>query len=141
MDKTLRAIEMGVEDLIDEIMNWIQIEADSATFFGGLSGAMTNDYLKVLFQKFYIDSLKHKRILEAIIRLLRAEKREITLELHPDIITSLKGYLDVEKLAMEKAGSLMSAIDDDIVKLMLKHIFKDEVEHHKLLERIIEQNE
>ena len=132
---------MEDEDLINEIMKWIEIEINAASFFGGLAGSMTDDHLKAMFQKFYIDSLKHQRILEAIIRLLRAEKHDISLELHPKIIDQLKGYIKIEEFAMENAEAMMAAIDDEIVKLMLKQIFDDEIEHHKMLELIIDRNE
>ena len=128
---------MEDEDLINEIMKWIEIEINAASFFGGLAGSMTDDHLKAMFQKFYIDSLKHQRILEAIIRLLRAEKHDISLDQHPKIIDQLKGYIKIEEFAMENAEAMMAAIDDEIVKLMLKQIFDDEIEHHKMLELII----
>ena len=129
------------EDLETEILRWINVEIEGANFFGGLTGTMTNDHLKALFQKFYIDSLKHQRILEAIIRLLRAGDQEVSLRLHPDILDNLKSYLKVEEAFMKNAESLMRTTDDEIVKLLLKQIVDDEFEHHKMLRIIIDRNE
>jgi hypothetical protein len=84
------------------------------------------------------DSLKHAGFYKAILSLLKGENLVITEEQYSHLEKVIKDHIDVENRAIHESKQLLEAIQDSRIQHLLKEIYEDEVNHHKLMKRILE---
>ena len=95
-----------------------------------------NNVIKILMQILLIDSLKHAKILEIILSILRAPKLESS-EIS-EVAQHIKEHVDEEKEMMENFENIVDKVEDQKIRFLLENIITDEKRHHNIVERISE---
>mgnify|MGYP000049961355 CR=1 FL=1 len=126
--------------ILDKAGKWLEIERAITQYYGAKMGSTGDERLKALYQRLYIDSLKHLHALEAITRVLKVSESEAKfsdLRIPLRDVEHLRRQLSKEKASMEYAKALAEIVEDEVFQLLLKQMLADEIQHHELLTAIM----
>ncbi len=129
-------IQLNNQELEENIQKMIKDERETVDHLGKTIKKMKNNVIKILMQIMLIDSLKHGKILEIILSILKTptlEGSEIG-----EVAQNLKEHVEEEKIMMENFENLVDKVEDQRVRFLLENIITDEKRHHNIVERIAE---
>ena len=127
---------MNYQELEKNIQKMIKDERNTVSHLGQTIKKTKNNVIKILMQILLIDSLKHAKILEIILSILKAPKLESS-EIS-EVAQHLKDHVDEEKEMMENFENIVDKVEDQKIRFLLENIITDEKRHHNIVERISE---
>lgn len=127
---------MNYQDLEKNIQKMIKDERNTVSHLGQTIKKTKNNVIKILMQILLIDSLKHAKILEIILSILKTPKLESS-EIS-EVAQHLKDHVDEEKEMMENFENIVDKVEDQKIRFLLENIITDEKRHHNIVERISE---
>lgn len=95
-----------------------------------------NNVIKILMQILLIDSLKHEKILQIVLSIIKTPKLESSEV--SEVAQHLKEHVEEEKTMMENFETLVDKVEDQRIRFLLENIITDEKRHHNIVERITE---
>ncbi|MEM1705791.1 MAG: ferritin-like domain-containing protein [Thermosphaera sp.] len=95
--------------------------------------------LAALFTAVALDSLKHSRMYESLVKLIKTEPPFLTEEEYREISESIEHHIKTEADMIRQTQELIEQASDSRCKLILEAIYKDEIIHHQLLTMIKEK--
>jgi rubrerythrin len=127
---------LNYQDLEKNIQKMIKDERNAVSHLGQTIKKTKNNVIKILMQILLIDSLKHAKILEIILSILKAPKLESS-EIS-EVAQHLKDHVDEEKEMMENFENIVDKVEDQKIRFLLENIITDEKRHHSIVKRISE---
>ncbi len=112
-----------------------------------LEGRVNTAAAKLLLAELRLDSAKHARICEEILKVARKNvpRRlwDARIESHVDMAVvkkELERHIQLEKAMLKDVEKLISDTKDEAIRLLLSHIAEDEKKHHKNIQMIIRKS-
>ena len=127
---------MKHQELEENIQKMIKSERTTVNHLGETIKKTKNNVIKILMQIMLIDSLKHAKILEIILSILKTPRLE-SIEL-AEVAEHLKDHVEEEKVMMENFENMVDKVEDQKIRFLLENIITDEKRHHNIVERIAE---
>jgi len=124
------------EELATAFKEMSKVEREYAEKLLALSDKIKHPLLQSLFKAVAQDSLKHSMFYNSLVEFLSAIQPVITEEEYRLISSTIDEHIETEKEMIEKTRKFLSEAGDPRLKLVLEAIYRDEVEHHKLLASI-----
>lgn len=138
------------KDLVDLIRFQIKLEKNTTKKIKELEEVTTNLAAKLFLAEMRFDTEKHAKILQTMLDLMnqyepdRRSKRfwQIETTEYVDALGAkkmLEGHIKVETKMLEHVEKEMKKTDDAALRLLFRHIIKDERKHHKIMETILKK--
>lgn len=138
------------KDLVDMIRFQIELEKNTTEKIKELEEVTTNLAAKLFLAEMRFDTEKHGKILQTMLDLMnqyepdRRSKRfwQIETTEYVDALVAkkmLEGHVKVETKMLEHVEKEMKKTDDGALRLVFRHIIKDERKHHKIMETILKK--
>ena len=114
----------------------IKDERETVNHLSQTINKIKNNVIKILMQILLIDSLKHEKILQIVLSILKTPKLESS-EIS-EVAQHLKEHIEEEKAMMENFENLVDKVEDQRIRFLLENIITDEKRHHNIVKRITE---
>jgi rubrerythrin len=125
---------MQYPELEKNIQKMMKDERETVNHLSQTINKTKNSVIKILMQILLIDSLRHGKILEIVLSILKAPKLESS-EIS-EVAQHLKEHVEEEKAMMENYENLVDKVEDKRIRFLLENIITDEKRHHNIVERI-----
>jgi rubrerythrin len=129
-------ITLKHQELEESVQKMIKDERITVNHLGETIKKTKNNVIKILMQIMLIDSLKHAKVLEIILSILKTPKIESS-EIS-EVSEHLKTHVEEEKFMMENFENMVDKVEDQKIRFLLENIITDEKRHHNIVERIAE---
>lgn len=100
---------------------------------------LKNVVVKEILRGIAHDSRKHADFYTAILSIIKDESPAIGEEDYDRLEEVFKEHIDAEKLMMQEAKHLLNSLQDLRIRHLLTEIYDDEVKHHTIMKRILEE--
>jgi len=129
--------------LLDMITRAMKIEAKAVELYEKTAKTLTNAAVKLLIEELGMDSAKHLKMYQTVERVLKEtpysfkdfdEQRWIDKEVAK---RDLKQHIEVENQMIELLKEQIKNVKQPTIKAIFKHIYEDELRHHKILMQVI----
>jgi hypothetical protein len=124
------------QELEKNIQKMIKDERETVNHLSQTINKIKNNVIKILMQILLIDSLKHEKILQIVLSILKTPKLESS-EIS-EVAQHLKEHIEEEKAMMENFENLVDKVEDQRIRFLLENIITDEKRHHNIVKRITE---
>jgi len=112
-----------------------------------LEGKVNTTAAKLLLAELRLDSAKHARICEEILKVAQKSVPErlwdARIESHVDMAVvrkELERHIQLEEAMLKDVEKIVATSRDEAIKLLLSHIAEDEKKHHKNIQMIIKKS-
>ncbi|MHA2054818.1 MAG: ferritin family protein [Candidatus Hodarchaeales archaeon] len=95
-----------------------------------------NKIVKGLIEGIASDSTKHASLLNSVISAHEDSNPLIDEKVTDQLKENLETHIKLENEAIETYKELLSSLEDEKERLIIKYILNDEIRHHSLLKRI-----
>ena len=139
---------MKAEDSVVELVKK-QKRAEEAMVkvLEGLEGKVHNEAAKLLIAELRLDSTKHARICEQILKIAEKTKPDRLWDARIDSYVDmqvmkreLEKHVKAEDDMLRDVEKVIASTKDEALKLMFTHIAEDEKKHHKNVELVIKKS-
>lgn len=127
---------MQYQELEKNIQKMIKDERETVNHLSQTINKTKNNVIKILMQILLIDSLKHEKILQIVLSIIKTPKLESSEV--SEVAQHLKEHVEEEKTMMENFETLVDKVEDQRIRFLLENIITDEKRHHNIVERITE---
>jgi len=135
------------DDVVKKLKKHLELEEKSIRKYLRVLPKLKSGVLKEVLRSILIDSIAHREILKAIIRVLsRISKEEFIIELEripqnyedlTKIVKTLKEHLEAEEKTIKEMLSTAEQVEIYSIREILRTLFEDEIRHHTVLKNII----
>lgn len=99
---------------------------------------MSHPAVRGVLEGISLDSLKHAKMYEASLSLLKGGREEVTEEQLKEQEELVRRHVKWEEEMMEKIEAVLPRVGDQRVRMLLEAILADERRHHLLLKKVLE---
>lgn len=134
-------------EVIEKLKKHLEIEEKSIREYSKVIPRLKSRVLRDVLRSILIDSIAHREILRAIIKVLgRVGKEKFITELEEipknykditKIVKALKEHVEIEERAVKEMLSVAEQVEIYSIRETLRTLFEDEIRHHMVLKNII----
>jgi len=122
----------GLKALIEER---IEDERRAVAILHDSMGKVDNMVIRLLLDQLALDSVKHERMLEVILRLLEHPAKEQFEGEGEELRGILERHVEIEREMLEALERTVDETGDGRIRFLLQDMISDERRHHALMRR------
>jgi hypothetical protein len=120
----------------------LQLEKKTSDLLQRSQQKLTNLPAKLMIESIRQDTIKHIKIIKAVLHKVNEEKKPTSSKLHKwtDMkvaMEELKKHIELEELMLKHVKKEKNKTQDSVIQYLLEHIIEDEKRHHKIFKNII----
>lgn len=135
------------KEIVNKLKEHIELEEKSMREYSKVLSKIKSKVLKEILRGILVNSIAHRELLKAIIKVLnRVCKEEFVIEVEKismktedvtEIVKTLKKHIETEERAVRDLLSIAEKVEIYPLRETLRTLFEDEVRHHTVLKNII----
>lgn len=126
------------EELVRFLKDQIKVENKIVESLNKSLPEIGNPTVKGVLKGVSLDSVKHAELYASAVMLMTTVSKALTQENLDKQKDLVEKHIQMEAELIEKIGSVLPAVKDNKVKLLLSAILEDEKRHHGLLKQVLE---
>lgn len=97
-----------------------------------------NTVIQLQLHQLALDSMKHEKMLGAILQLLEFPSKELSKFEGEEFRKAIEKHVEVERKMLEDFEKIVDKTDDNRMRFILQNIIGDEKRHHAIMKRVHE---
>ena len=123
--------KMMIEERIENEKKAVELLNDSMN-------KTSNTVIQLLLNQFALDSIKHEKMLRAILQLLDFPSKEQFKREGEEFRKVIEKHVEVECKMLEDFEKIVDKTEDNRIRFILQDMISDEKKHHAIMKRVHE---
>lgn len=128
-----------LSEIIDKVDSLVKMEEMNSLGLHEGVKELSNVAVRELLMSIAHDSMKHAGFYKAISNLLAIKGQALADDEYVKLEKLIRKHIEIEVKMMEEAKKLLDLSKDNRIKHLLNEIYQDEVRHHALMRRLLEE--